>query len=339
MPTVQPYAQRAFSVATLTLTLTHLAVLLFGELVGQMVQQILRSRLALNRFLLTQLAFQLLAEIEHFAPKVILLRPAYEIGNLLAPFVAVSHVEHHTFQPRYHIGTIGKNSVGLALIELGSIFVLLLYVERQAFGLRTFYQAVGSLQTVDVGLQLLCELMVVDAQDGCHVVIIVAVDNRRNVQSAHRTVVHHLEEEFAGIRRCRAGVEVPAQRSDATDRIGTYALLTGITVVEGLSNQQTYFIHRTLRCHLLQSLYLIHNGIDEALTVVVGIHDALVKHGIRQVVNQHLDADIRRARVFLLLGSRVLLFPFCLTLAVRLVALLDVIHDELDRLFDSALTD
>ena len=70
----------------------------------------------------------------------------------------------------------------------------------------------------------------------------------------------------------------------------------------------------------------------------MGIDDTLVEDGIGQVVNQHLDADVRRPRVFLLLRSRVLLFPFRLTLTVGLVALLDVLHEVLDGFLDGTLT-
>ena len=83
----------------------------------------------------------------------------------------------------------------------------------------------------------------------------------------------------------------------------------------------------------------IWKAVCRSLAVVVDIHDALVKDSIRQVVYQHLDTDVCGSRVFLLLRTRVLLFPLGLALTVRLVALLDVLHDVLDRLFDGALTD
>ena len=92
------------------------------------------------------------------------------------------------------------------------------------------------------------------------------------------------------------------------------------------------------RCHLLQRLHLVYDGVDIALSVVVGIHHALVKHGIGQVVYQHLNADVGGARVLLLLARGVLLFPLGLALATEQVALAYVLHDILDGLFDRALT-
>lgn len=167
-------------------------VLLFGELIRQQFQQVLWSRLALDLHLLTKLALQLLTKIEHFAPEVILLTPAHEICYFLAPFVAVSHIEHHSLQPGDDVRTIGKDAVGLALVELGSILVLLPDVERQALGLRTLYQPRGCLQPVDVGFELLRKRVVVDAQNRCRIVVIVVADNRRDIQSADGTVIDHL---------------------------------------------------------------------------------------------------------------------------------------------------
>ena len=71
----------------------------------------------------------------------------------------------------------------------------------------------------------------------------------------------------------------------------------------------------------------------------MGIHDTLVEHRIRQVVDKHLDTDVRWAWVFLLFRPWVLLFPLGLTLSVRNVALTDIFHDVLDRLLDRTLTD
>ena len=84
----------------------------------------------------------------------------------------MGHIEHHTLQPRDHVGTIGEDAVGLALVESGGILVVLLHVERQMLGLLTFYQSAGGLQPVDIGLQLLCEGVVVDAQDRCGVIVV-----------------------------------------------------------------------------------------------------------------------------------------------------------------------
>ena len=314
--------------------LAHLTVLLLGELVRQQLEQILWPRLTLDLHLFTQLALQLLTEIEHLAPEVILLTPAHEIRNLARPSVAVSHVEHHPLQPGYHVGTIGEDAIGLALVELRGVLVLLADVERQTLGLRALYQSRGSLQTVDVGLELLRKRVVVDAQHWGRVVIIVAADDGRDVQSADGTVIHHLDEELLGVGRCRRGIEVPPQWRYARDRIGTHALLTGIRVVEGLTDQQSHLVGRTLRRHLLQTLNLVDDGVDVALAVVVGIHDALVEDGIGQVVDQHLDTDIGRSGVLLLLGPGILLLPLGLALAVGDVALADVLHDILDGFLD-----
>ena len=141
--------------------------------------------------------------------------------------------------------------------------------------------------------------MVVDAQNGGCVVFIVIADDGRDVQSAHCAVIHHLVEELSGIGRCGAGIEVPPQGSDATHRICTHTFLTCQRVVEGFTNEQTHLFCRPFRCHLLQRLDLIHDGVDVAFAVVVGIHDALVEDGIRQVVNEHLNTDIRWSGVFL----------------------------------------
>ena len=75
----------------------------------------------------------------------------------------MGHVEHHALQPGDDVGTIREDAVGLALEELGGVLVLLLHLERQAFRLRALYQSAGSVQTVDVGLQLGGKRMVVDA--------------------------------------------------------------------------------------------------------------------------------------------------------------------------------
>ena len=68
------------------------------------------------------------------------------------------------------------------------------------------------------------------------------------------------------------------------------------------------------------------------------IHYALVKHGVGQIVYQHLYADVGRARVLLLLASGILLFPLGLALAVGQVTLADVFHYIVDGLLDRALT-
>ena len=204
--------------------------------------------------------------------------------------------------------------------------------------MRALYQSVGSIQTVDIGLQLGGKLVVVDAQDGCLVVVVDGTDNGGHIQSTHRAVVHHLIKELARVGRGGAGVEVPAQRRYARYTVGTHALLTGHRVVEGLAYQQSHLGGLVARCHLLQSLYLVYDGVDIALAVVVGIHHALVKHGIGQVVYQHLNADVGGARVLLLLASGVLLLPLGLALATEQVALADILHDILDGLFDRALT-
>lgn len=58
----------------------------------------------------------------------------------------------------------------------------------------------------------------------------------------------------------------------------------------------------------------------------MGIDNALVEYGIREVVYKHLYADVCWARVFLLLGSRVLLFPFGFSQAAQYVPLANVFH-------------
>ena len=94
-----------------------------------------------------------------------------------------------------------------------------------------------------------------------------------------------------------------------------------------------------LRRHLFQSLNFIHNGEDVALPVIIGVYDALIKDSISQVVDQHLDTDVCRPRVLLLLSPRVLLFPLGLSLTVGQIAQSDILHDILDGFLDRTFTD
>ena len=87
-----PTAQGGVASALLAVKLTHLVVVLAGELVGQQLKQILRPRLALDVDLIAQLLLKLGTEIQHLAPQIILLAPAHKVGYLLAPLVAVGHV-------------------------------------------------------------------------------------------------------------------------------------------------------------------------------------------------------------------------------------------------------
>ena len=86
--------------------------------------------------------------------------------------------------------------------------------------------------------------MVVDAQDGSSIIIVVSLDDGGNVQSAHGAVVDHLIEELTGVGRRRGGIEVPPQRGDAADAVGSHALLTGEAVVERLADEQSHLIDR-----------------------------------------------------------------------------------------------
>ena len=160
-----PCTYRRVTITMQTMLLSHQAILLFRELVRQQVQKVLRPRLSLDFHLLAKFLFQLPTEIEHLAPEIILLCPPYEISDLLAPFVAMSYVEHHSLQPGNHVGTIGKDTVGFTFIELCNIAVLTFDVESQLLCLRALYQAVGRIQTLNIRFQFLSELVVVDALD------------------------------------------------------------------------------------------------------------------------------------------------------------------------------
>ena len=172
-----PASQGGIGIVNLALTLAHGAVLLLGELIGEQVQQVLWPRLALYLHLGAQLAFQLLTEIQHLAPEVVLLRPADEVGNLLRPFVAVGHIQHHPFQPGNHIGAVAQHTVGVRVVEVGRVFVFLSHLQRQLLRLRTLDEAVGGVHAVDVGLQLGGKAVVVDAQDGRDVVVVAVADD------------------------------------------------------------------------------------------------------------------------------------------------------------------
>ena len=89
---VHPAAQGGLAVASLTLVLSQVEVLLAGEDIRQQVQQVLGTALALHRRLFFQLGFQLLAEVEHLAPEVVLHAPADEVSEGLVPLAAVSHI-------------------------------------------------------------------------------------------------------------------------------------------------------------------------------------------------------------------------------------------------------
>ena len=111
-------------------------------------------------------------------------------------------------------------------------------------------------------------------------------------------------------------------------------------VVERFANEDAHLVDRTPRRHLLQLLHLIHPGVDEALPVGIGIHHTLVEHRIGQVVDQQLDAEIRRARILRLrLPCGILALPLRLTHPVRLIRLLDVRQDIVDRFLDAPLAD
>ena len=71
----------------------------------------------------------------------------------------------------------------------------------------------------------------------------------------------------------------------------------------------------------------------------MGVDETLVEDGVGEVVYEHLDADVGWARVFLLFGVWVVLFPLGLALAVGYVALANVFHYVLDGFLDAAFTD
>ena len=68
------------------------------------------------------------------------------------------------------------------------------------------------------------------------------------------------------------------------------------------------------------------------MAIAVGISNTLIENGIRQVVYQHLHADVVGTFVAFLLRRGVFLFPFALTVAVGLVAVHHVFENYLYRL-------
>lgn len=124
----------------------------------------------------------------------------------------------------------------------------------------------------------------------------------------------------------------------ARDGVHAHTLLSVISIVESLADEDAHLIDGSPGGHLLQLLHLIHTCIDESLSVLMSIHHTLVEYGIGKVVDEYLYADVGRSRVLRLgLVGWILALPLRLTQSVGLVGLLDVGEDDVDRFLDGSL--
>ena len=80
--------------------------------------------------------------------------------------VALRHIEHHRLEISYHVGAIGEDAVGFALVERGTLVVLAGQFLGKFQSLRALDESACRGKTVEIGLEILCKLIVVDAEDG-----------------------------------------------------------------------------------------------------------------------------------------------------------------------------
>ena len=313
---------------------TSLHHLLLGKRIRQRLQEIGRTTLVGMLAHIVRLLDVLLEET-HLAPQVVTLTPADEILYLRLPSAAVSHIEHACLQIGYHVGTEREVLVDSVLGYLRKIRILLTQDFSQAVSLGAIYQTGSHTEVLDIGLQLLAELIVVGAIHR-NLIADFSFGNGAEVDSAQRTVGQHLGEITLSLLDSGRGIPVETYGDTLGDALGSHSCLSIlITWIKGEAHDTEMLVADTFQG--IKLVNLVERSIEE---VAFGFcrthHEGRVGH-IRIYL---LYNEIIRSLALILVGTLAhhFLLPLLLTLQVFLVTLTDILHDHRNRHLHTTFT-
>ena len=333
---VEGTAYGARIVAVEAFTLAHAYVVGGAELLGQHLQQVLRSLGSRPR----QRGGVVVSVIDHLseelqlAPQVVAQRPPGKVLNLLLPAASVSHIQHASLEPCNDRGTEGEILEHVVLREPCKLGVLPHERLCQPRQLPAFHQSACLRQIVDVGFQLLVEGSVVSAVYGYRRAARPALYSGEGY-ARHGTVGHHLLEVVAAFFRRARSVPVEAHLHGLRNRLCAHAVLSVLPRVERQLHDAEVLVRLSLQC--IKEIQLVHLRVEKvSLSLLHPEHEGRVRHVDVHLLNDETFGSLPAV----LVGSLAVAFilPFLLPPALLRVAPSYVRHDAVYGLRDAFLS-